>query len=159
MISGSKFLRTISVGAALCFACAGVGLARSHDLPAGSAQPAQSSLSGPTFTVAGAALRKPVTVIDYGDVRFTDPSNTTSSDPTARQALVKRSAEDRHDALLLDGDIPRRGGAQLIMQFSKKRLAHGAMNICASFLSLETTNSLNAMFGNAWRTGGRLFPN
>jgi hypothetical protein len=55
-------------------------------------------------------LGKPVTVIAYGDLRFTDPSNTTAANPTARHALVERIAEEKPDALLLNGDVPWHGG-------------------------------------------------
>lgn len=65
---------------------------------------------GPTFMVAQADLHTPVTVIAYGDMRFTDPSNTTATNPTARQALVKRIAQEKPDALLLNGDVPWHGG-------------------------------------------------
>jgi acid phosphatase type 7 len=65
---------------------------------------------GATFTVAQADLDEPVTVIAYGDMRFTDPSNTKATNPTVRQALVKRIAQEKPDALLLNGDVPWHGG-------------------------------------------------
>lgn len=51
-----------------------------------------------------------VTVIAYGDMRFTDPANITATDPVARTALVERIAEERPDAVLLSGDVPWHGG-------------------------------------------------
>lgn len=74
------------------------------------AGPAVRTPPGPTFTVAQADLHTPVTVIAYGDMRFTDPSNTTATNPVARQALVKRIAEEKPDAVLLNGDVPWHGG-------------------------------------------------
>ena len=53
---------------------------------------------------------RPVTVIAYGDMRFTDPSNVTATDPLARMALVERIAEEKPDAVLLNGDVPWHGG-------------------------------------------------
>ncbi|MGB2887869.1 MAG: metallophosphoesterase [Candidatus Acidiferrales bacterium] len=55
-------------------------------------------------------MHKPVTVIAYGDMRFTDPTNVTATDPTVRRALVARIAEEKPDAVLLNGDVPWRGG-------------------------------------------------
>jgi hypothetical protein len=110
VISGSKYFRVISVAAALYLACAGVGLGQSHGSQAGSEHAARADSPRPTFSVSDANLRKPITVIDYGDMRFTDPSNTTASDPTARHALVKRIAEEKPDALLLNGDVLWHGG-------------------------------------------------
>ena len=51
-----------------------------------------------------------VTVVAYGDMRFTDPANVTATDPVARAALVERIAEERPDAVLLSGDVPWHGG-------------------------------------------------
>jgi hypothetical protein len=53
---------------------------------------------------------RPVTIIAYGDMRFTDPSNVTAMDPVARTALVARIAEEAPDAVLLNGDVPWHGG-------------------------------------------------
>jgi Calcineurin-like phosphoesterase len=74
--------------------------------------PRANTPPGPTFTVPQADLHGPVTVIAYGDMRFTDPSNTTATDPTVRLALVKRVAEEKPDALLLNGDVPWHGGTE-----------------------------------------------
>jgi hypothetical protein len=57
-------------------------------------------------------LHEPVTVITYGDQRFTDSSNVTATNPDARRALVKRIAAEKPDALLLNGDVPWHGGDQ-----------------------------------------------
>jgi hypothetical protein len=63
-----------------------------------------------TFTVNEGDLHKPLTVVAYGDMRFTDPANLDASNPTARQALVVRVALERPDAILLNGDVPWHGG-------------------------------------------------
>jgi Calcineurin-like phosphoesterase len=110
MRSSSKCVCVTLVIAALCLACA-AGFGPLSDLQAGSA-PVAADSPGPTFTVPEADLSKPVTVISYGDTRFTDPSNTTATNPTARKALVKRIAEEKPDAILLNGDVPWHGGDQ-----------------------------------------------
>jgi hypothetical protein len=53
---------------------------------------------------------KAVTVIAYGDTRFTDPSNVTATSPLARAALIARIAEEHPDAILISGDVPWHGG-------------------------------------------------
>ena len=112
MRSGSKnACLTLAIGAA-CFACATVGLARAQDPQSPSAPPFAADLPGPTFTVPEADLSKRVTVISYGDTRFTDPLNTTATNPVTRRALVKRIAEEKPDAVLLNGDVPWHGGNQ-----------------------------------------------
>ena len=64
------------------------------------------------IAAAGLAVQapRPVTVIAYGDMRFTDPSNVTATNPAARTALVERIAEEKPDAVLLSGDVPWHGG-------------------------------------------------
>jgi len=76
---------------------------RPEDLPTG----ALLSAPGPTFRVRD--LNKAPRVIVYGDQRFTDPSNTEATNPTARKLLVARIAEDKPDAVLLNGDVPYSG--------------------------------------------------
>ena len=51
-----------------------------------------------------------LTVIAYGDTRFTDRSNTTATNPQARSALVARIAAERPDAIVVSGDLPWHGG-------------------------------------------------
>src|SRR5262245_46516822 len=52
----------------------------------------------------------PVTVIAYGDTRFTEPSNVTATSPRARGALIARIVQERPDAVLISGDVPWHGG-------------------------------------------------
>jgi hypothetical protein len=66
--------------------------------------------AGATFQVADRDLHRPVTIIAYGDMRFTDPSNVTATNPSVRQALIARIAEEKPDAVLLNGDVPWHGG-------------------------------------------------
>lgn len=64
----------------------------------------------PTFTIAESDLRKPVTLIAYGDMRFTNPTEKIASDPKVRMEMVRRIAEKRPDVLLLGGDVVWHGG-------------------------------------------------
>jgi hypothetical protein len=66
--------------------------------------------SGPTFTVPESVLNKQVSVIVYGDMRFTDPSDTHAADPAARRLLVAKIAAEQPDAVQLTGDVPYSGG-------------------------------------------------
>ena len=65
---------------------------------------------GATFHVADGDLHSPVTIIAYGDMQFTDPTNVTATNPSVRQALVARIAQENPDAVLLNGDVPWHGG-------------------------------------------------
>jgi 3',5'-cyclic AMP phosphodiesterase CpdA len=56
--------------------------------------------------------QKPTTIIAYGDTRFTDPSNTTATNPQARTALIARIAEQKPDAIVISGDVPWHGGTK-----------------------------------------------
>ena len=71
-----------------------------------------------------------VTVIAYGDTRFTDPSNVTATSPRARAALIARIAEERPDAVIISGDVPWHGGvANDYAQFRTETAAWRAAGI------------------------------
>lgn len=106
----SKRVRLALAIGALCLACAIAALVWVQHRKTG--LKGIISSSGPTFRVLQSDLHEPVSVIAYGDMRFTDPANTTATNPIARQALVKRIAEEKPDALLLNGDVPWHGGTQ-----------------------------------------------
>ena len=103
----SKVLSTIT----LIAVCTVMGLAQSS-APQNSAQRIASSRQlKSTFIVREADLHKPVTIIAYGDTRFTDASAPpTAVNAAARRALVARIAQEKPDAVLLDGDLPLHGG-------------------------------------------------
>ena len=52
----------------------------------------------------------PFHFVMYGDIRFTDPSNTRASDPTRRDLLVKEIAQDKPAFVVINGDLVLRGG-------------------------------------------------
>src|SRR5271165_1778904 len=70
------------------------------------------SQPGPTFRVAESQLHLPVTFITYGDQRFTDPANTTTTNPRVRQFLVQRIAGEKPEAVVLNGDVPLTGSVK-----------------------------------------------
>ena len=67
------------------------------------------STHGPTFTVSKKDLPAKLTVIEYGDMRFTDPANTVVANPAARKLLVAKIASEHPDAVQLSGDVPYAG--------------------------------------------------
>jgi hypothetical protein len=65
--------------------------------------------SGPTFTVSDLPVGRPLRIVVYGDMRFTDPSNTGDTHPGVRKWLAQKVAEERPDLMLLTGDMPFHG--------------------------------------------------
>ncbi len=63
----------------------------------------------PTFSVDDKEFRGPLTVIAYGDQRFTDPADTRRTNPRMRQWLVNQIAKERPDAVIMNGDVPLAG--------------------------------------------------
>jgi len=51
----------------------------------------------------------PLTLIAYGDTRFTSPANVTAADPQARRALIAKIAAERPAAVIVSGDLPWHG--------------------------------------------------
>lgn len=64
------------------------------------------------FTRTDADLGSPFVFIVYGDMRFTDTTETEASAPGPRRALVEKVAAEHPGALLLTGDVPWHGGTQ-----------------------------------------------
>ena len=84
---------------------------------------------GPTFTVAEKDLNKDLSIVVYGDMRFTDPTNVKSANPGARKALVAKIAEEKPDAVQLTGDVPLAGNipadyAEFVLETASWRTAH-----------------------------------
>ena len=64
---------------------------------------------GPTFRVAEKDLSAKLTLIEYGDMRFTDPADVKDANPSARKLLVARIASEHPDAVQISGDVPLAG--------------------------------------------------
>jgi len=63
----------------------------------------------PLIQIAQSDLPSSPVVIAYGDTRFTDPSNTTATNPKVRRWLVDKIASEKPDAVLVSGDLPWNG--------------------------------------------------
>ncbi len=68
-----------------------------------------TSEAGPTFRIADSELPSVPTIVAYGDTRFTDPSNTQSSNPKVRRWLVDKIASEKPSMILINGDLPLGG--------------------------------------------------
>ena len=65
----------------------------------------------PTFTFSQFPVDRPIRLVAYGDMRFTDPSVTSGTNPRVRKWLADRIAEEHPQALLLTGDMPFTGAS------------------------------------------------
>jgi Calcineurin-like phosphoesterase len=67
------------------------------------------SQPGPSFHVPPSEVGPHAKVIVFGDQRFTDPTNTTVTNPKVRRLLVQKIADEHPDAILMNGDVPYSG--------------------------------------------------
>jgi acid phosphatase type 7 len=65
--------------------------------------------ASPDFRRSDSELSHPLRIIAYGDMRFTDPTETKATNPKVRQWLVNQVAAEKPDAVLLSGDVPWHG--------------------------------------------------
>ena len=87
--------------------CLHLALVILASLPAASvAAPADAK---PTLAFNQFASGKPLHLVAYGDMRFTDPSVTTGTNPRVRKWLAEKIAEQQPEVLLLTGDMPYTG--------------------------------------------------
>lgn len=78
-------------------------------LPMAYAGGPQPPAVGPSIAGPDVAPGAPLKLVAYGDIRFTDPKNTTATNPRVRQFLVDKVAAEKPRAILLTGDLPFRG--------------------------------------------------
>jgi acid phosphatase type 7 len=71
---------------------------------------AGSCAGQPLLRIADSELPASPVVIAYGDMRFTDPKETSATDPKVRRWIIDRIAEEKPNAVLLSGDVPWHGG-------------------------------------------------
>ncbi|MBV9264935.1 MAG: hypothetical protein JO061_02085 [Acidobacteriaceae bacterium] len=83
----------------------GFGQTRASDLPLSGLL----SQPGPTFTISDSEIAADPVFIACGDMRFTDPKNTTATFPRVRRYLVSQVAAEKPLAILLNGDVPLAG--------------------------------------------------
>ena len=74
------------------------------------AQPAAEATGEPTFAAEAIKPGAPLRIVVYGDMRFTDPADTSNTNPRVRKWLVEQIAREKPDALFLSGDLPFKGG-------------------------------------------------
>ncbi len=82
----------------------------------------------PTFIVPlneTGGMDQPLRILVYGDMRFTDPSNKTDTEPRVRAWLARKVAEEKPDAMLVTGDIPFPEGDCGMVAKPPARLSHG----------------------------------
>jgi hypothetical protein len=108
--SNARFTCMVLIAAGLFFASAAIMYGQADHPQNGRGTIAARDPSAPTFTINDQDLHSPLTLVAYGDMRFTDPTNVTATNPAARRALVQRVAEEKPDAILLNGDVPWHGG-------------------------------------------------
>ena len=84
----------------------------------------------PTLTFPQFDAGKPISLVAYGDMRFTDPSLTTGTNPSVRKWLAERIAQEHPQAVLLTGDMPFTGAQEADWQeFQKETAGWRAGNI------------------------------
>src|SRR6516225_5285621 len=67
-------------------------------------------MNGPDFRIESRDLSRSLRIVVYGDMRFTDPSETSAANPKVRRWLVERITTEKPDAVLLSGDVAWKGG-------------------------------------------------
>ncbi len=98
-----------SIRFALLFAAAGLALFAQQPTAATLLNDKLLSEPGPTFRIDDRQLPSPLTLIAYGDQRFTDPANTRQTNPRVRQWLVNQIAKEHPAAVIMNGDVPLAG--------------------------------------------------
>ncbi len=76
---------------------------------AGGATKPSDSYPNPTLRFTQFVPGKPMRMVAYGDMRFTDPSVTSGTNPRVRKWLAERIPEEHPEVLLLTGDMPYTG--------------------------------------------------
>jgi hypothetical protein len=66
--------------------------------------------TGPLFHIEEQHPGMPLTIIDYGDTRFTNPAESEATNPRVRRWLVSKIASEHPTVVLLSGDVPWHGG-------------------------------------------------
>lgn len=69
------------------------------------------AMAQPTFSVPDPDVPDPMVLVAYGDMRFTQESETQASAPYVRQALVRKIAAENPAAIFINGDVPWHGVA------------------------------------------------
>ncbi|HYA18300.1 MAG TPA: metallophosphoesterase [Bryobacteraceae bacterium] len=107
--------------------------------------PVSQADTGPLLRRTDAQMSSAPFLISYGDIRFTNPSETKASNPKVRRWLAEKIAAEKPDALLVSGDIPWHGGEKDdYAQFLTETAAWRAANLFVSpALGNHEVNSRN----------------
>src|ERR1700693_3264203 len=79
-----------------------------------------------TFSVPDDELPDPLVLVAYGDMRFTQITETDASNPRVRQAMVAKIASENPAAIFLNGDTPWHGVAADFAGVLDETLPRGA---------------------------------
>jgi hypothetical protein len=110
----SGYVKSLPAFFLACLLAAGAAMATAQGPSAQKRPPApmlpgDPPLTTPTITIAGLKPGGNLKIVAYGDIRFTEPSNTSVTNPRVRRFLVDAVAAEKPDALLVTGDIPYLG--------------------------------------------------
>jgi acid phosphatase type 7 len=109
------------------------------------ATPPERPDPNPTFVFSQFAPGKPLHLVAYGDTRFTNPSETSATNPRVRKWLAERIAEEHPQVLLITGDTPYYGAREADWQvFQEETAPWRAQRI----LELPTTGN-HEVYGGA----------
>jgi hypothetical protein len=100
-------MRRTMIGALL--GCLAGCIAATIQAEPSSANPADHN---PTLVFPQFVRGQPIRLVAYGDMRFTDPSVTSGTNPRVRKWLADRIADEHPEALLLTGDMPFTGSSR-----------------------------------------------
>lgn len=70
---------------------------------------AAAQAGGILIAVPGPPPDAPMVFIAYGDTRFTDPAETSATNPKVRRWLVDQIAAEKPVAIIMSGDVPYHG--------------------------------------------------
>lgn len=114
-------------------------------LSAQAAPPPERPDTSPTFDFTQFKSGAPLHLVAYGDTRFTNPSETSATNPRIRKWLAGRIAEEHPQVLLITGDTPYYGARESDWQvFQSETAPWHAQNI----LELPTTGN-HEVYGGA----------
>ena len=99
-----RFLRILFIFSSCAHLSLGLGLSQEH-----SVDPDAAGEGNPTFVLKQFSADRPIRLVAYGDMRFTDPSITSGTNPRVRRWLAEKIGLERPQALLLTGDMPFMG--------------------------------------------------
>ena len=102
-----RWKRNASLALALLVAGTTIACHRTAEAKSGTGK--LLSQPGATFTVKDSDLPASLSLIVYGDTRFTHPEDVVDTNPAARRALVAKIADEHPDAVVMTGDVPFRG--------------------------------------------------